>query len=88
MPNIPGINLPGVFTSENILEFKEVPNDLAIIGGGVIGMEFAGIFNALGSKVTVIEFLPSILALVDTDLTKRLSVSLKRKGMEINTTQR
>ncbi len=67
------------------LEFKEVPNNLAIIGGGVIGMEFAGIFNALGSKVTVIEFLPSILAQVDTDLTKRLSVSLKRKGMDINT---
>ncbi len=85
MPNIPGINLPGVFTSESILGFKEVPNNLAIIGGGVIGMEFAGIFNALGSKVTVIEFLPSILALVDTDLTKRLSVSLKRKGMGINT---
>nr|MBK5236230.1 dihydrolipoyl dehydrogenase [Clostridium sp.] len=84
MPNIPGINLPGVFTSENILEFKEVPNSLVVIGGGVIGMEFAGIFNALGSNVTVIEFLPSILAPVDTDLTKRLSVSLKRKGMDIN----
>lgn len=85
IPNIPGISLPGVFTSEDMLEFKEVPNSLAIIGGGVIGMEFAGIFNALGSKVTVIEFLPSILSLVDTDLTKRLSVSLKRKGMDINT---
>ncbi|MGH4138870.1 dihydrolipoyl dehydrogenase [Clostridium sp.] len=84
IPNIPGINLPGVFTSESILEFVEVPNNLAIIGGGVIGMEFAGIFNALGSKVTVIEFLPSILAQVDTDLTKRLSVSLKRKSIDIN----
>ena len=85
IPNIPGINLPGVFTSENILEFKTVPNNLAVIGGGVIGMEFAGIFSALGSKVTVIEFLPSILAQVDGDLTKRLSVSLKRKGIDINT---
>ena len=84
IPNIPGITLPGVFTSENILEFKEVPNKLAVIGGGVIGMEFASIFNALGSKVTVIEFLPSLLAQVDTDLTKRLSVSLKRKGIDIN----
>ncbi|MGV8980971.1 dihydrolipoyl dehydrogenase [Clostridium sp.] len=84
IPNIPGINLPGVYTSKSILEFKEVPNNLAIIGGGIIGMEFAGIFNALGSKVTVIEFLPSILDQVDTDLTKRLSVSLKRKGININ----
>jgi len=85
IPNIPGITLPGVFTSESILKFKEVPNNLAVIGGGVIGMEFAGIFNALGSKVTVIEFLPSILAPVDSDLTKRLSLSLKRKGIDINT---
>lgn len=85
IPSIPGITLPGVFTSENILEFKEVPNNLVIIGGGVIGMEFAGIFNALGSNVTVIEFLPSILAQVDTDLTKRLSASFKRKGININT---
>ncbi|HEY8891528.1 MAG TPA: dihydrolipoyl dehydrogenase [Clostridium sp.] len=85
IPNIPGINLPGVFTSENILNFKEVPNNLVIIGGGVIGMEFAGIFNALGSKVSVLEFLPNILTQVDTDLTKRLSVSFKRKGIDINT---
>jgi dihydrolipoamide dehydrogenase len=85
LPNIPGITLPGVFTSESILEFKEVPTNLVVIGGGVIGMEFAGIFNALGSKVNVVEFLPSILAPVDTDLTKRLSVSLKRKGIDINT---
>jgi len=85
IPNLPGISLPGVFTSESILEFKEVPDNLVVIGGGVIGMEFAGIFNALGSKVTVIEFLPSILAPVDSDLTKRLSVSLKRKGIDINT---
>lgn len=85
IPNIPGITLEGVYTSESILEFKEIPKRLAVIGGGVIGMEFAGIFNALGSKVNVIEFLPSILAPVDTDLTKRLSVSLKRKGIDINT---
>ena len=84
IPDIPGISLPGVFTSENILNFKEVPNNLVIIGGGIIGMEFAGIFNALGSKVSVLEFLPSILTQVDTDLTKRLSVSLKRKGIDIN----
>lgn len=85
IPKIPGINLQGVFTSDSILEFKEVPNKLAIIGGGVIGMEFASIFSALGSKVTVIEFLPSILSQVDIDLTKRLTVSLKRKGIDINT---
>ena len=71
IPKIPGINLEGVLTSDSILDFKEVPKSLAIIGGGVIGMEFASIFSALGSKVTVIEFLPSILSQVDIDLTKR-----------------
>lgn len=85
MPDISGITLPGVVTSESILKFKEVPNNLVIIGGGVIGMEFASIFNAMGSKVTVIEFLASVLGQVDTDLTKRLTGSFKRKGIDINT---
>lgn len=85
IPNIQGIELPGVLLSDDILEFKEIPESLAIIGGGVIGMEFAGIFNAMGSKVSVIEFMPSILPQVDRDLTKRLLPSLKKKGIEINT---
>lgn len=84
-PPIPGADLDGVFTSEEMLEFNKIPESLVVIGGGVIGMEFACIFNAMGSKVTVIEYLPSILAQVDTDLTKRLAVSLKKKGIEINT---
>lgn len=85
VPPIPGANNDGVYTSDEILNFKELPKSLAIIGGGVIGMEFAGIFNSLGTKVTVIEFLPSILAQVDSDFTKRLAVSLKKKGIDIHT---
>lgn len=82
---IEGADLPGVFTSEDMLNFKEIPEELAIIGGGVIGMEMAGIFNALGSKITVLEFLPNILAQVDTDFTKRLAPSLKKKGIAVYT---
>ncbi|MDF2674647.1 MAG: lpdA [Clostridiales bacterium] len=85
VPPIPGANTPGVYTSDEILDFDELPKSLAIIGGGVIGMEFAAIFNSLGSKVTVIEFLPNILAQVDSDFTKRLGVSLKKKGIDIHT---
>lgn len=85
IPPIPGADLPGVITSDEILNFKSIPKRLAIIGGGVIGMEFAGIFNALGSEVTVVEFLPSILARVDSDLTKRLTISMKKRGMQIHT---
>ncbi len=84
VPNIPGVELPGILYSDDILDFKEIPKSLAIIGGGVIGMEFAGIFNSMGTKVSVIEFMPSILPQVDSDLTKRLVPLLKKKGMEIN----
>jgi dihydrolipoamide dehydrogenase len=85
VPPIPGANASGVYTSDEILNFNELPKSLAIIGGGVIGMEFAGIFNSMGSKVTVIEFLPNILAQVDSDFIKRLGVSLKKKGIDIHT---
>ena len=54
--------------SDQILELKEVPARLAIIGGGVVGMEFAAMFAALGSKVTVLEMLPQVLPMVDADL--------------------
>ncbi len=85
LPPIPGIHLNGVMTSNELLSFKEIPKRLAIIGGGVIGIEFAGIFNALGSEVTVFEFAPSILIKLDKDISKRLTTSLKKDGIKINT---
>lgn len=84
IPPIPGAGLEGIYTSEDILNFTEIPKKLTIIGGGVIGMEFAGIFNAMGTEVTVVEFLPRILVQVDSDLTKRLMMSLKKKGIQIH----
>jgi dihydrolipoamide dehydrogenase len=54
--------------SDQILELKDVPKRLAVIGGGVVGMEFAAMFAALGSKVTVLEMLPQVLPMVDADL--------------------
>ncbi|HKW69464.1 MAG TPA: FAD-dependent oxidoreductase, partial [Candidatus Dormibacteraeota bacterium] len=65
------IPLPGAeltIDSDQILELKEIPRRLAVIGGGVVGMEFAAMFAALGSKVTVLEMLPQVLAMVDSDL--------------------
>lgn len=85
IPPIPGAELEGIYTSEDILNFENIPENLVIVGGGVIGMEFACIFSSLGSKVTVMEFLPNILAQVDTDLTKRLLPSLKKRGITVNT---
>jgi dihydrolipoamide dehydrogenase len=82
---IPGNNLPGVLSSDEILNLSEVPARLVIIGGGVIGMEFACIFRAFGSEVTVLEAAPNILGRLDTELVKRMNVYLKRQGIQINT---
>ena len=88
MPPIPGIDLPGVMTSDEILSIEALPDSLVIVGGGVIGVEFAGIFNALGTQVTLVEFLPRILANMDGEISKKLTMSLKKKGVAIETDTR
>jgi len=71
--------------SDQILELKDVPKRLAIIGGGVVGMEFAAMFAALGSKVTVLEMLPQILPMVDADLVSVYAKHLAGIGGAIHT---
>lgn len=83
LPGIPGVDLEGLMTSKEALEFKEVPKKLVIIGGGVIGIEFATIFNAMGSEVTVIVS-KTILKRMDSDIAKRLEPSLKKKGIKFH----
>jgi dihydrolipoamide dehydrogenase len=80
---IPGKDLPGVVTSKEILELKELPATLCIIGAGVIGLEFASIFSRFGTQVTVVEYAKEILPNFDTDLAKRLRQSLGKRGIEI-----
>ena len=82
---IEGADLPGVITSKEILDIDEVPQRLCVIGGGVIGLEFASIFRSFGSEVTVLEYCKDILPRFDTDLAKRLKQSLSKRGIEINT---
>lgn len=82
---IPGAHTHGVVTSTELLATTELPKRLCIIGGGVIGMEFASIFNQFGSKVTVIEYCKEILPNFDRDLSKRLRTALKKKGIEFFT---
>ncbi len=82
------IPLPGAeltIDSDQILELKEIPRRLAVIGGGVVGMEFAAMFAALGSKVTVLEMLPQVLAMVDADLVAVYAKHLTGLGGEIHT---
>lgn len=82
---VSGMDLPNVVTSDEILNFEHVPESLAILGGGVVGVEFAGIFAALGTQVTIIEFLPKILYRLDDELSKKLTVYLKKQGIKIVT---
>ena len=82
---IPGADHPGILTSREILDIEEVPQRLCVIGGGVIGLEFASIFRSFGSEVTVVEYCKDILPRFDTDLAKRLKQSLGKRGIEINT---
>ena len=82
---IPGADLPGILTSKEILDIEEIPQRLCVIGGGVIGLEFASIFSSFGSEVTVLEYCKDILPRFDTDLAKRLKQSLGKRGIEINT---
>ena len=82
---IPGADLPGILTSREILDIQEVPKRLCVIGGGVIGLEFASIFRSFGSEVTVLEYFKEILPRFDSDLSKRLKQSLSKKGIEICT---
>ena len=82
---IPGADLPGVLTSKEILDLEEIPRRLCVIGGGVIGLEFASVFCSFGSEVTVLEYFKDILPRFDSDLSKRLKQSLGKRGIEINT---
>lgn len=83
---VPGAaTTPGVVGSSEILSLQKVPRRLTVIGGGVIGVEFAGIFAALGSKVTIIEYCKNILPNMDADVSKRLKQALMKKGITILT---
>ena len=79
---IEGKDLPGVVSSTELLDIDELPERLCIIGGGVIGLEFASIFNSFGSMVTVVEFCKEILPNFDSDIAKRLRLALKSQGVE------
>ena len=83
-PPIPGLTLDGVITSDELLEGEaRFDESLVIIGGGVIGVEFASVYAALGCKVTIVEALPRLLARMDKDLSQNLTMLLKKKGVKV-----
>lgn len=78
---IAGADNPRVVDSTGLLRLKEQPKKLCIIGAGVIGMEFASVFQRFGSEVTVIEYLKECLPMVDSDIAKRLRKLLEKRGI-------
>ncbi|MBN2764767.1 MAG: dihydrolipoyl dehydrogenase [Paludibacteraceae bacterium] len=86
VPPIPGLAEAGdlILTNREILDLKEQPKSLVIIGGGVIGMEFASFYNSLGTKVTVIEMLPEILGGLDFEISAMMRDIYGKKGIEFN----
>ncbi len=72
---------PRVVDSTSLLQLETLPKRLAIIGAGVIGMEFASVFNRFGSEVTVIEYLKECLPALDSDIAKRLRKTLEKRGI-------
>jgi dihydrolipoamide dehydrogenase len=84
---IPNVETDGksILTSTEMLELSSIPKELIIIGGGVIGMEFACLFNSLGSKVTVVEMLPEIISTEDGEIIRGLTTLLKKRNIQIYT---
>ncbi len=85
-PPIKGLDLDGVITSDDLLDGDvKYDNSLIIIGGGVIGMEFASVYASLGCDVTVIEAMDRVLPALDREISQNLSMILKKRGVKINT---
>ncbi len=85
--SLPGITIDekDIMSSHGILEMDTLPESLAVVGGGVIGCEFASIFASFGVKVSIIEFLPRLLSLEDDEISRRITPMLKKAGIKILT---
>ena len=84
-PHFPGSNLPEVIDSTAALSLENIPESMIILGGGVIGVEFAVMYSNFGCKVTIVEMLPGILAGVDSEIVEQFHTELTRKGITVLT---
>lgn len=87
---LPGIPVDGenIITSDHALGLERVGGSMVIIGGGAVGCEFAEIYSALGTRITIVEMMPQILPGEDAELARRLESSLKRKGIRVATSSK
>jgi dihydrolipoamide dehydrogenase len=82
-PPIPGLDSPRVVDSTGLLAQTEVPRRLVVLGGGIIGCEFASIFQRFGTEVTIVEMLPTLIPMEDADAAKELQKAFKRRGIAL-----
>jgi dihydrolipoamide dehydrogenase len=88
--SLPGLDIDGerVVTSDDILKSATLPKDVVVVGSGAVGVEFASIYHDLGTKVTVLEYLPSIVPLEDREVSQALERSFTRRGITVMTNAR
>ena len=87
VPPIPGLDMEGneaIVTNRELLALKEAPTSLIIIGGGVIGMEFASLYNSIGAEVHVVEMMPEILGAMDGEVSAMLRAQYTKKGVHFH----
>jgi len=82
---IPGVGSPGVITSNEALALEQIPKSLAIIGGGVIGCEFANVYSDFGTEISIIEMLPNLIPNMDQTVVNVLRGRFERSGIKVNT---
>jgi dihydrolipoamide dehydrogenase len=82
---VEGVTGPGVINSDQVLNLEKLPDSLIIIGGGVVGLEFAGIMQGLGVRVTIVEMMPHLLPAADAEITGIIEQTLKKEGIKIFT---
>jgi len=85
VPPVPGLEEAGYWTYESVFDQNELPGSIAVLGGGPIGLEFAQLFSRLGSRVTVLEMAPAILAREDADAAAFLQGVLEAEGIAVRT---
>ncbi len=85
MLEIDGIDSKYVVTSKEMLSLKKLPKSLTVIGGGVVGVELASIYNQFGTEVTILEYQKNLLGFIEEDISKRLKPILKKQGINVVT---
>ena len=85
VPPVEGVEIPGVYSSDNILDLDEIPESIVVVGGGAVGLEYAGLFAVLGSRVTVVELVEHLLPLEDKEVGDAAAFLLGRQGVEVRT---